>query len=397
MGELMPEFSVIMTGMNKVVPEEESILRRLDELKSSLDNVISTFDMQDSYTATFKKSLIQLQAELNREAMDMKQLKDALEQIISYYADTEEKLCNKDDTNKKSETDKNVLVEEIRDLLRNLLGLSPDCCVFGGDPVNLCTGNFIYHKEDMKVAGKFPLCFERYYNGMDTNKTVFSSGWRHNYQIQLSEMGDLLILQMGDGREERYKLNKNGTYNSIFGSYQSIKKVSDGYQYYDRKNRLYQFDLEGKLITIKDHNKNETIFTYKDGYLMKVSNSVGNSLEYEYNEKHQLIEVTDQSGRCIKLLYVAKMLTKVIGLNETETTYTYNNKGLIKSIINSNGITIVENEYDDKKRVIKQIYPDKGVMTYEYQEDKGHVILTQQNGEKIIYMHDEKYRHEARI
>jgi len=37
-------------------------------------------------------------------------------------------------------------------------------CAYGGDPVNMATGNFVYFKEDLTIPGAYPLTFKRFHN-----------------------------------------------------------------------------------------------------------------------------------------------------------------------------------------------------------------------------------------
>jgi len=36
-------------------------------------------------------------------------------------------------------------------------------CAYGGDPVNMSTGNFIYSREDLSMPGVYPLALKRFY------------------------------------------------------------------------------------------------------------------------------------------------------------------------------------------------------------------------------------------
>ena len=42
-------------------------------------------------------------------------------------------------------------------MLGRLLGINLDCYLFGGDPVNMATGNFVYKKEYLETKGMSPL------------------------------------------------------------------------------------------------------------------------------------------------------------------------------------------------------------------------------------------------
>ena len=69
-------------------------------------------------------------------------------------------------------------------LSAKLAGKNPSC-TFGGDPVNLATGNFIYSKTDIEVKGRFPLVFKRFYNSSGGQDGVLGPGWAHSFDIRL--------------------------------------------------------------------------------------------------------------------------------------------------------------------------------------------------------------------
>ena len=80
------------------------------------------------------------------------------------------------------------------------------CAVYGGDPVNMATGNFIYSKEDIKIPGRYPLAFERFYNAIGgASGSVLGPGWTHNYNIRLLHEDDTVCVFFGDGHSEAYE------------------------------------------------------------------------------------------------------------------------------------------------------------------------------------------------
>jgi hypothetical protein len=56
-------------------------------------------------------------------------------------------------------------------------------CQFGGDPVNMATGNFIYEKKFLNTNGLFPISFQMFYNAHDKRKNALGYRWVHNYEI----------------------------------------------------------------------------------------------------------------------------------------------------------------------------------------------------------------------
>ena len=65
----------------------------------------------------------------------------------------------------------------------------------------------------------------------------------------------------------------------------------------------------------------------------------------------------------------------------------------MNEVVNPAGTTFLRNEYDDKKRITKQSFPDGGVISYVYDEEKRITTATEQNGLKVEYHSDELGRH----
>ena len=93
---------------------------------------------------------------------------------------------------------------------------------------------------------------------------------------------------------------------------------------------------------------------------------------YSYNEQGYLEMVQNQVGEVIR--------------------YGYDEEGKLLSITNAEGVLSVENEYDDKNRVIRQVFSDGGMMSFRYDEEAGSVELTERNGSKITYYHNERFQ-----
>lgn len=82
----------------------------------------------------------------------------------------------------------------------------------------------------------------------------------------------------------------------------------------------------------------------------------------------------------------------ITGIYSIVYTYTYGSNGRIIEVVNAREIHAVKNEYDKKYRVTKQFFPDGGMMSFLYDDEKRCVVLTERNGVKTTYFYDENYR-----
>lgn len=273
-------------------------------------------------------------------------------------------------------------------------GVQSTLCIMTGDPVNANTGNFVYEKEDLSIPGKYPLCFQRMYNVTDNRAGSMGIGWRHNYEIQLLILEDRYIVLWNDGREEIFLRGEDGKPEPLFGGQDCLRVEGDGYSYLTRDQKVYCFDRNGKLLKVKGANGQSLSFSYdKYGRLIQVLNSCDSRLLYHYDRfTGYLDQVTDHTGREVLLFYELGRLTEVKNAVGHSWRYSYDQEKRLYRIGGSKNSRILENVYDSEGRTIKQIFADNGEITYDYQEEQNRTLVTYQNGNRIAYVHDERFR-----
>ncbi|MDP3391772.1 MAG: RHS repeat-associated core domain-containing protein [Methylococcaceae bacterium] len=182
---------------------------------------------------------------------------------------------------------------------------------WGGDPVNLATGNLYHSERDISVPGRgLPLVFDRNYNSRNAKDGPLGYGWTHSFNHKLNfygvEAGTVKIgWQDGSGSERFFKLTGtsvpvNSTFQAAPGVYVTLKREADGSWSVTEKNGLrYAFESNAgatagqfaKLQTIKDRNLN--------------------TLTLSYNADQTLKDVTDGPGRKLAFTYTAGRLSQV--------------------------------------------------------------------------------------
>lgn len=274
-----------------------------------------------------------------------------------------------------------------------LKGDQPNCKT-GGDPVNLNTGNFLYEKEDLLISGKTPLSFHRFYNRMDVREGCMGAGWRHNYEIELLEEDYSYTIIWQDGREEVYQKVENNVPEALFGNLCRLKSTNMGLCYEAQDGIHYIFNKKGRLISQKDSNGIRLSFYYdKLNRLERVCSRSGSSLSYYFQSSDgRLIKVTDHNGRNVSLTYELGRLKMVTNAMGSSYAYTYDENKSISAIKNPRHVSVLENKYDHRGRTISQHFADGGSIRYDYQDDENRVVMTDQNGHRTAYFHDNYYR-----
>ena len=269
-------------------------------------------------------------------------------------------------------------------------GMVP-CTVFGGDPINMATGNFVYEAVDISIPGSFPLEFKRFYNSMDGSESPVGANWTHNYHIFLRKVDGSARVTFQDGRTEEFLCNDDDSFTTPIHQTSMLDKLDDGYALTLSNMEQYIFDEAGKLIKTCDLNNNETVFEYNGSGLAKVSTQSG-SLYFEYNTDGKITKLGDHTGRVVTYGYSEGFLISATQPAGAVYRYEYGANGKISKMINPRGITFLENKYDSEHRVVRQTFPDGGISTLEYPSDKPHTVLTEQNGNKITYVRDDGFR-----
>ena len=100
-----------------------------------------------------------------------------------------------------------------------------------GDPVgSLGGGSYATGAQDLHLPGRLmDLNFARAYNSADTfSPGPFGLGWTHTYNWKVSENANLLTVRRGDGAEESFNRNQDGSYSPPPGVFDTLVRNSDG-------------------------------------------------------------------------------------------------------------------------------------------------------------------------
>ena len=291
-----------------------------------------------------------------------------------------------------------ITIEEKLALSVTVLKGVQSCCELSMDPVNLSTGNFVYQKTDLVIPGRGEIRFCRFYNGMDRTRGIMGRGWRHSFESSIKKEGENIILYRADGREEKFIKVSGHFYQSTYTGEKNLYSSKVGYEYMDERVSVYTYDEAGRLISQKDKSGAELSFVYDEtGRLSKVTCQNGSSLCFTYEEE-LLVSAEDHTGRQVQFSYdEKKRLKQVTDPCGGITKYTYGKGGRIRTITDEEGHTVVENEYDKDKRIIKQTLSGGRLLAYTYRDEENRVIHTLPDGTQKIYVSDNRMRHTSTL
>ncbi len=289
--------------------------------------------------------------------------------------------------------------------LANVKGAEEISTIFSYDPVNLSTGNFIYDKEDLKINGSIPFIFRRFYNSRNHYIGALGSDWNHNYEISLSFKKSTLsgeeeiTILLEDGKEETFLPVEKGIYTPGNQSLSILKKTEEGYSYTTLSGGIYLFDENGRYQRREDSNGQGFTLIYEDDTKtaegarpIRIQKDTGEYFALSYDEEGYLKSVADHTGRTFTYEIKDGRLMGAVRPDGGAFAYAYDGNGKLSAVTNPRGIITVENEFDENHRTTLQKFPDGTIMSYEYDDEKKTVTLTERNGSKTIHIHDGQYR-----
>jgi len=268
---------------------------------------------------------------------------------------------------------------------------------YAGEPVNTSLGNYTYAHTDLLIAGRgLPLTFSRAYNSQDSYNGPFGYGWTHSYNIFLYAPDEnTLTVKYGDGHEEPYSDNGDGTFSPRNGGIYSalIENPDTTYTLTDKTQRHYHFNNDGKLTSITDKNGNTVTLTYTVENLTEISGPDGRTLTLTYDGSNRVTQLTGPLGRTISYAYNVDgdLISCTDALGGT-WLYEYDTDHRITQITDPNGNFLVGNVYTGA-RVTSQTNARGHATTFQYDTpDSGETTITYPLGKVTIHRHDPDYR-----
>lgn len=234
---------------------------------------------------------------------------------------------------------------------------------FGGDPVNMLTGNYIHNERDISIRGRggFPIIFERWYNSRDPKDGPLGFGWTHsfNHFIKFYGVEDgkaKLSWNDGTGGERFFsttsfdsttgRINEGAVFKGPDGLYVKFERVGSGedinrYLITERNGMQYLFQgvdsntAGGQIanaVWIKDRFGNKLTLVYGEV----------NTTE-QYCPANNLCSVIDSLLREIKFSYTGTHITKIKDWTGRTWTYEYDSAGNLITFNNPAAVAGTQN------------------------------------------------------
>lgn len=397
----MIEFNVNIDGLRRCQRELQGIEQSIKLVQASVESVKS--DLGPIGIGDVVPALEEICAALNANRKKINLLSNAANDVANLYQNAEDNILGNatglqkqiNDFCEQWEDINKSLEEKLRLFFSQNYGALKNINQYSSDPVNLCNGNFIYEHTDISIEGDISLKFHRFYNAMDNKLSFLGEGFTHNHEICLNEDGNIVSVCFGDGNYKYFKKNGDGLYTNISGTTDLLYKNNNKFIFRDINDSRWIFNEKGLVVRVEDYKQRGCNYFYdavdEKNLLSLVVSDNKSKLFFKY-EQGMLTQVEDHTGRKVSFVYDNGKLVSVTNLEGNTLNYVYGVNGKITEIKNARSVIAVINTYDANNRVLKQQFPDGGIMEFSYNDAENCVELKERNGIVTKYIHDGKYR-----
>ena len=415
----MTDFSVNPKGIKDAAGAEKNVGGKMRQMEQRADLILAQMSMQTPAVAALRSSLKRTTGQISDARSRLTAYANALDNAAQLYASAENRIAgysvgthgsNEGRNNgAASDSSRDNLRSELEKLLRNMraiLGMDSGSA-YSKDPVNLSNGNFVYENTFFGFDTGIDINLRLFYNLRDKEKRCLGPGWTHNFERTLTRMDDRIEIRREDGASDCFALSENEwiPYAGTFGRLEAAREHLDAvpefvlsavrnavYIFTDQEHDHYYYGEDGRLLAVHmDAVEDGIILSYAEEKLVQVVHNHGISLRFGYDLDGRLVSATDHTGRAAAFSYSGEVLTAVTAPDGTIVRYQYDENERLIRIINGRSEAAVINEYDEQDRTVRQIFPDGGIVTYDYSMDD-RVAMVQQNGSVVTYVHDDQFR-----
>lgn len=276
---------------------------------------------------------------------------------------------DKDDGSVTEEDIKKILDREREFFKNENSGFPALVTLKSGDPVDLLSGALNWSYRDLLVEGKEPLDFTRTYVSSMRNRDIsgLGNGWTHPYSYFAEMYRHDISVYMPWGGVINYQKVYGSGFRTAEGNEYALSETGDGgFVLSSDRGKTITFNAGGRATKVEEGNGVVTTLEYSGDRLSRVSTKTG-SLRFAY-DGDRLASVLDDSGGKVFFGYSGTDLATVENPDGDTITYTYDENHNLLTVTDMSGKRVLENTYDDFWRIATQKMPGRGLMTFSYGE-----------------------------
>ena len=283
----------------------------------------------------------------------------------------------------------------------------------GNGTIEKSKGNLTYSQTDTELpTEQLDFSLQRTYNSQSTFSGMFGLGFSDTFHRELYRVGDNIVLSENDGsiykfkkendnwvcdETKDYELNENNGENTykikISENEKKELQLTHKYEITTKDNTIYRFNEKGQLIVVTEPNETCIIYNYDNlGRLSKLTNSNGVEISLQYkegNDKNLLEKIVLPDSSVLKYDYSNGKLTKfthlkndnLICFDKVNYCFEYDTNNLLTGIKDAKGNLYSINYNSDKAS--KVVYPNGENYNLTYSNDLTTVSKVNENNVTI--------------
>ena len=265
--------------------------------------------------------------------------------------------------------------------------------------VNSYNGVLFYQRSDVSVTNRNMRLEAVFYYNSSSNKINYGygNGWSLGYELRYIEDSLGIIIEQGDGRQDLYTRYGN-TFEAPAGVFSTLTIEGNGFKLTAKDGTCYRFtDPESKKVTqIKNRSGNTINLSYENGQLTSIADINGRSILFEWSSDSLMTQMSTNFDDRVWLYGYdgLKNLTSVTNPLGYTVYYAYNEDNRIKTFTDEEGYsTHITYNVDGMAHRIKTDLTDKSIR---YELAKGQTVFVDyvknSNNQFSTYKWDEQGR-----
>ena len=281
----------------------------------------------------------------------------------------------------------------------------------GYAPLGLYSQTF----SDMKVdSPSIYVDFSRTYNSLSNRNTSFGRGWSFGFEGSCAdyqytifpESGSPVVItipeikgvRLPDGSTLSFVLS-DGEYVSNNSDNTFIANANGTYTLTTKSGYVYHFNTSGYLISVSDNLGNMlSIGVNTAGKVTLVTDTVNRNYLVSYNPDGTISQIADPIGRTVTYQYTNSRLTGVTNpMGIVQYAYEYDSAGFLSRITDathtlSKTIVYIHDGGENNNKVYSATNNLGNTMTYTYDNINRTTTKTDSNGRQTIVWYNESYQ-----
>ncbi|MDU1140821.1 DUF6531 domain-containing protein, partial [Enterocloster bolteae] len=255
-----------------------------------------------------------------------------------------------------------------------------------GEPIDAVSGAFLITATDFILSDiREPLRITRKYSSINKYSGLYGRGWKFLYEGRLGKYENKIHVDLDTGYHVIFEWENGKAKNITPGcGWYELEEDGDEWLLRDRKKkRVYHYGQTGLLLSITDQNSQTIRFEYHNDELDRIITALGYELKLTMR-KGRLVQVTDGLGRTMQYRYENGLLSDVIHMDQGITHYEYDEQGYLTKAVDQAKVTYLENQYDNRGRVVLQTLANGDTYKAEYLDEERQVRVHSSIGKKTV-------------